>query len=260
MIKNELRVGNFTSSEIWKLMTTGRQTGGFGEPAITYIKRKNLERKMGRSSEVQKQSRAILWGKFLEKRVYDLLPLSYEQCSKTTLLHPQFDYWAGSPDNLNRNESTVGDTKCYEPQNFGDYVDVLMQKDIELFKKEFPKEYWQLVSNACILKFKHIEPIVYMPYESEIPAIREMAQNNDDPDFYMYRFIAEAPIEELPYLPDGGHYKNLNIFRFEVPEADKELLTNNVEKAGKMLIPRHSTILIQRDEEVKATIVEKVNV
>lgn len=35
----------------------------------------------------------------------------------------------------------------------------------------------------------------------------------------------------LAYLPDGGHYKNLNIFRFEVPIADKEFLTERIKKA-----------------------------
>ncbi len=40
----------------------------------------------------------------------------------------------------------------------------------------------------------------------------------------------------MPYLIEGGHYKNLNIIRFEVSEEDKKALTERVIKAGKMLI------------------------
>lgn len=254
--QNIIRVGNFTSSNIHKLMVKGKGELGFGAAAITYIKSRNVERRLGRSLEIEKSTRAMLWGKFLEKRVHDLLPLDYETCSNASVAHPKYDYWVGSPDNKNESQKVVGDTKCYEPENFCAYVDVITQKDVKLFREEFPKEYWQLVSNACILGYDFIEPIAYMPYESELSIIREMAENNPDNDFWKYRFIAEAPLSELPYLPDGGYYKNLNIVRFDIPQEDKQRLTEAVEKAGTLLDPRTSILSATQDKEVKATIVE----
>ena len=38
-----------------------------------------------------------------------------------------------------------------------------MAKDAELFKKEFPKEYWQLCSNAIINDVPKVESIAFMP-------------------------------------------------------------------------------------------------
>jgi hypothetical protein len=219
-------------------MTKDKAGTGFGAKAITYIQEKNLERKLGRSLEVEKHTRPMTWGLYLEHRVHGMLSISYEYVSQKTLVHPGIDLWVGSPDNVNIDESVVGDTKCWEPKAFAEYVDCLSLNDIELFKKEYPKEFWQLISNACILGMKYIEPIVYMPYESEIPDIRESVSNYDCEDPWNYRFIAEAPISELAYLPDGGYYKNLNIFRFPVPEADKQALTDGVIEAGKLLIER----------------------
>lgn len=227
------RNGNFTSSGIFALM-------GAPKPCATYIAEKNMERKLGRSLSMDKQTKATLWGHFLEARVHDMLPMSYEQVGGKTITHPHIPYWTGTPDNICRIESVVGDTKSLEPKAFCSYVDVLMTGDIELFKKEEPQKYWQLVSNSILTGMKNIEPIVYMPYESEIEAIRQMASNYDGSDQWRYRFIAESPLCELAYLPDGGYYKNLNRFRFEVPASDKEALTNAVLKYGKQLIQEPS--------------------
>jgi len=231
---NPERCGNFTSSEIYRLLGTSKV-------AETYIHEKNLERKLGRCLSLEKSTRSMSWGHFMEKYVHEnKLSMSYALMSDTTVLHPDVAYWAGSPDNVNKKESVVGDTKCFEPKAFCEYVDCIIQNDIELFKKLFPKEYWQLVSNACILGMKFIEPIAYMPYLSEIPAIKKAAQEADPLDPWKFGFIVNGDISELAYLPDGGYYKDLNIVRFEVPLADKKLLTEAVVKAGAHLIPRQS--------------------
>ena len=74
-----------------------------------------------------------------------------------------------------------------------------------------------------------------MPYFSELEDIRTMAENYDGGDQWKYRFIVESPDAELPYLPDGGYYKNLNKFEFEVPKEDKDFLTERVELAIELL-------------------------
>ena len=88
------------------------------------------------------------------------------------------------------------------------------------------KYYWQLVSNAILSNSKYAELIVYCPYASEIQSIKSNAEGQ--PNYY---FIWAANDEDLPYINNDGYYKNLNIIRFEVPETDKQLLTEKVNKA-----------------------------
>jgi hypothetical protein len=242
-----VRVGNFTSSNIYKLTVKGKGPHGFGDGAMTYIAEKKMERRLGRSLDVSKQTRPMLWGLFLEPFVHNMLPLSYELVSQESIVHPTIKTWVGSPDNVNRIDSVVGDTKCYEPKAFAEYVDVLTAcmnlGSVDLFRKTHKKEYYQLVSNAIILGVDNIEPIAYMPYKSELPVIRALAENFDSPEQYKYRFIAEAPDEELAHLPDGGHYKNLNQFRFKVPQEDIDFLTERVLKATELLEKDTTTLI-----------------
>lgn len=231
-----LRVGNFTSSRISDL---------FGTKAAVekYIKQKNQERRLGRSLSIEKGSRATHWGHFMEKRVHNLLPNKYSFCGDKTIAHPHIPFWVGTPDNVIESEKVVGDTKAYELESFCNYYDVLITGDIQQFKEQFTQQYWQLVSNACILNYSHIEAILYVPYESELAEIREQASNYDGDKPWQYRFIYESAPEELPLLPDNGYYKNLAIFRFEVPKEDKLLLESKVLEAGRKLITPHSLIL-----------------
>lgn len=241
IVENIDRIGNFTSSNIYKLMAEDKK-GGFGVPAITYIEEKNLERKLGRSIETDAYSPDMAWGSFLEQRVLDLLGFEYSMSSSETDVHPTIKFWTGSKDLIVAGVK-ISEIKCYQPKNFAKYTNALLTKDPEFIRDNFPKEYWQCVSNAIINEVPNAEPITYMPYESELPEIREMASNFDGPDQWKYRFIAERDKSGLAYLPDGGHYKNLNIFEFEVPKADKEYLTERVLLAGKQLVEFHKPTL-----------------
>lgn len=234
IIENVNRIGNYTSGKIYKLMANGKGVNGFGALAITYIEEKNLERKLGRSISTDAYSRDMAWGSFLEKQVYNYLEFGYNLVSKETFTHSAIPYWSGSPDLIMPGKK-IGEIKCYQPKNFAKYADVLMQQNAELLKTECPEEYWQCVSNAIINKVPTAEAIAYMPYESELPIIAEMAADYDEADQWKYRFIYESDKSALAYLPDYGYYKNLNRFEFEVPQADIDLLTERVKLAGTML-------------------------
>jgi hypothetical protein len=110
MIRNESRIGNFTSSEIAALTTLAKDGKSFGKPALTYIEEKNMERRLGRSLDEEKSARALTWGKLLETRVFDLLGLEYVPLWKDTIVHPAIPFWAGSPDA--EKPDTICDTKC----------------------------------------------------------------------------------------------------------------------------------------------------
>jgi hypothetical protein len=52
-------------------------------------------------------------------------------------------------------------------------------------------------------------------------------------------WINNSTDSELPYLLDGGKYKNLNFFEFDVTEEDKKELTDKVLECSKLLVERN---------------------
>ena len=80
-----------------------------------------------------------------------------------------------------------------------------------------------------------VEAITYMPYVSEYEDIKDIAENMETSEQWKYRFIVEKPIEQLPFLPDGGYYKNINKFRFKVPTDDLKLLEDRIIEARKLI-------------------------
>lgn len=262
ILNNHLRVGNFTSSNMWKLLTKPKGESEWSEKALTYIQEKNWERKLQRTLGIEKFARATAWGHLMELRVHELMDdIQYRATGKVTISHPAIEFWKGSPDMINEAESIVGDTKGYELKAFCEYVDALTiakeTNSLDALKKSHPEEFWQLVSNAIITGSKFIEAVVYVPYLSEIKDIKELANLYDGADQFRYKYIYDAESNELPYLIDGGYYKNLNIFRFEVPQADKDLLTERVLKAGEMLIQPPQVMLATHAPDINATMVEQ---
>lgn len=262
MINNAHRIGNFTSSEIVALTTKGKDKKSFGAPALTYIEETNFERLLGRSLTTEADARALSWGKLLEPRVFDLLGIEYSLSSKETIVHPTIPYWAGSPDGSKA--GTTADFKApltlksfirlvqplYEGLTGMDAMDKVREEH-----KDGDKFYWQIVSNAILQGNRFGELIAYMPYFSELNEIRAMARHHEQAG--KFKWVDYASDDELPYLIDGGYYQNLNIIRFEIPEADKKLLTDCVLKAGEMLLKESCNVLIaSHDQETGAVIVE----
>lgn len=236
------RVGNFTSSEIGALISTGKDGKSFGKPALTYIAECNMERRLWRSLSTDQSARPLSWGNLVESRAFESLGLEYVLCSNETVIHPEYNFWSGSRDGFNNDATT--DIKCpithksfcqlVDPLYSG-FVGINAMECIRNEHKEGETYYWQLVSNSILSNTKFAELIVYMPYRSELDSIREMASNFDG-NQNKVAWINWATDDELPYLIDGGFYKNVNIIRFEVPQKDKELLTQKVIEAGKLLI------------------------
>jgi hypothetical protein len=106
----------------------------------------------------------------------------------------------------------------------------------ENFKDEKPEYFWQLISNAILTNSEQMQLIVYLPYDTTIPEIREMADNYSEFDQYKYRFISECAIDELAYQPkERSSYQDLYTFTFEALQSDKDFLTEKVKKAIEVL-------------------------
>ena len=261
------RNGNFTSSEIAQLTKSGTETMSeeelaqykldnpkgrrttkdviFGEAARTYISEKNMERRLGRSLDSETNAKPMNWGKLVEKRVFDMLGISYKESSVETIKHPRYDFWWGSPDGQKFDEGgTVAEIKCpFTLKSFCTFIDATIGLDgidamnaIREQHSDGEKYYWQMVSNAILLGTKYAELIIYMPYKDELDDIKRLAQSMPVEDLSKYYGLAQSNDNELPYLIEGGYYKNLNIIRFEVPESDKQALTERVLLASKLLI------------------------
>lgn len=250
MINNKARNGNFTSSEIVALTKRDKKNSSFLAAAITYIGETNMERRLQRSLTEEINAKPLVWGKLVEKRVFELMGLEYILSSTETSVHPDIEYWAGSKDGIKNDDGkTVIDFKSPQTlKSFCNLVDPLYEgltgidamNEVRERHKDGDKYYWQLVSNAIIEKTKFAELIVYMPYKSEIADIKLLAGQVPGEQASKHYWIAMALDDELPFLNDGGYYKNINIIRFEVPETDKQFLTDCVIKAGAMLIDRNT--------------------
>jgi len=265
MINNTARIANFTSSEIVALTKKDKKGTGFGAPALTYIQETNMERLLGRSLTTEIDARPTSWGKLLEPRVFDILGLEYSLSSKETIVHPTIPIWAGSPDGSKVN--TTADFKA--PLTLKSFIQLVQplyegltgmeaMNRVREDHKDGEKFYWQIVSNAILQGNDLGELIVYLPYFSELEEIRMMARHHEQAG--KFKWVDWASDDELPYLIDGGYYKNLNTIRFEIPKADKKFLTDCVTKAGEMLLKEPGRVLMAtHDKATGATIVEDAN-
>lgn len=227
-----MRAGNFTSSEIVALTTNGKVKGTLGAPALTYIEEKNMERRLGRQLKGDTDAKPTDWGHCCESYVFTLLGLEYSTISKQSIQHPDYDYWAGTPDSIcYGHENTIVDIKApFTLKSFCTFVDAWERGGITAIRdehKDGEKFYWQCVSGACLTGCNHGELVIFCPYERELDDIRKLILMGE------YRSLQYC---ELPFLIEGEYYKNFNHFRFPIPEPDKVALTNRVIEAGKMLV------------------------
>ncbi len=238
MNQNRMRWGNFSSSEIGNLMKVAKDGVSFGKPALEYVAECNYERNLGRSIETDTNAKNFSWGHLIERRCFNLLGLDYKLSSTETDVHPQIPYWVGSKDGNKFDEGkTVIEIKS--PITLKSFCQFMEKPDIESIRKNHPSGemyFWQTISNAILTESKYAELIVYVPYLEELPAIRELAAEYDG-DKNKVAWIHFAADNDLPWIPSGGVYKNLNKIRWEVKQSDKDALTEKVIEAGKLLVP-----------------------
>ena len=234
MLDNTKRFGRFTSSNIYKLLTLNKAKDGFGVPAQTYIAEKKMELEFGRSIEKTAGSREMEWGKLGESRVFQILGTEYEDMHDTTIQHPKYECWAGSPDCIRHSEvKRVAEIKCpFTHKSFYNLVRSFERGGIEEVRNVHDSGenyYWQCVSNAILSECTNAELIIYMPYQKELDEIRLESSN------FGFPWIGFAVDSDLPYINNVGMFKNLNHLEFDIPQSDIDLLTNSVIKASKLL-------------------------
>lgn len=258
------RHGTFSSSSIWKLTTNGKRdmteaeieaqkvsnpkskarttTTPFGDAARKYIKQVGYELELGRAVGSEADFKQTSWGQLCEAYIHandDIMSTIYSHC-EDRLFHPVIPYWSGLPDWYveAENKGTVVDGKApFSLEMFCDKINAL-EAGMETYKDEFPNDYWQHISNSILLRANGIlvtqfEAVIYVPYLSELEKIRQFANTEKEPSkTKVYAFVNWKEDGELPYLLEGGKYKNLNKFRFPINEDDVQFLTERVILAG----------------------------
>lgn len=249
---SNLRIGNPTSSEIYKLCSNGRKEGEFGAPFYTYLEECRAERFLKQQLDGESEVLAFDWGKLCELHVHNILSTDYIMQSEESLCHAEINEWVGTPDGVKMSKgiiTTVSETKCpLTKKSFYQLVKDLYDFDgLNVTKKETfdgneiirsirknhkdgEKYYWQIISNACILKsiYKldtiNAELIVFMPYIDELEELKSFNAGLDEP----YGSIQWAKDGKLPFIyPDLG-LENLNIIPFEIPKEDETFLKERV--------------------------------
>lgn len=158
------RIGKFTSSEIYKLLKSGRKKEQyFGDGAITYIQEVVAEIITGEAPEIS--SKAIEWGYANE---YDAI-LEYEQRmgvkveyygSGNPKFFPFSDVCGGSPDGLVGTQILM-EVKC--PFNSANHIKFLTMESQEQLKEDNFDYYCQTQSNLLFVKREFAHFISYDP-------------------------------------------------------------------------------------------------
>jgi len=236
------RVARITSSKISVLTVSGNGKYGFGTGAITYINQKKMELDYGRGISLPVNKWEMSWGKLWEVWVHWQLGSEYELIIDKTTLHPDYDYWSGSQDfNVKIDGGCISELKCYQLENHYKYSKCLEKKNIDILKKEFAAEYWQIVSNSCIHGTNFGEAIAFMPTEENLIEMRQLIDETDyvekhlKDDPWKYRFVVEKDVWDLPFIPSHSDFPSMTKFRFIVPIEDKIFLTKRVIDANKLL-------------------------
>ncbi len=169
------------------------------------------------------------------------LDTSYQLVSQESVVHPEYPFWVGSPDgtkHVNGAAKKVTDIKCpFTLKSFCQLASCNTSEELRNNHKDGEKYYWQLVSNAILLGLDEAELIVYAPYEDELAAIQTHIQELSElgSEVRQYNFIMFSDGLDLPLQKRNSKFKSPHILSFEIPQTDKDLLTECVIKAGALL-------------------------
>lgn len=272
MLDYSKRIGCFSSSEIYKLLSVGKREmtdaeiefhrkenpkskkrlieDGFGSLAMTYIKHKAWEKKAGQKLDKHLSSRPTSWGIIAEQWLHNQLSTDWILTSDHTDVHPLIPNWIGSRDAIKQVESgyCVADYKSpYSRTSYFEMYDAMLSGDIEkvVAETEYGLKYkTQLVSNAILADFTIGECnsatlIIGMPYDTQIKDIMALVDKADGPQYEYYWIEAaynSGRIDEIPHLLEDRFYKNVMEIEFQVTQKDKDTLTDAVIKANKELL------------------------
>jgi hypothetical protein len=160
------RLGKFTSSEIWKIINTGRSGELVTQTGRSYILSKVAEAVSDVAPE-EIFAKSLDWGKENEPRAITAFTLL---SNKTVETHTAYDadMVFGTPDG--ETETHVLEIKC--PYDQTRHVENLLIADADELKRARPEYYWQLTMNMMLAGKRKGYFISYDPRMKEIARMK----------------------------------------------------------------------------------------
>jgi hypothetical protein len=161
---NLARVGRFTASEMYKLMTDPRSksdkdAGKLSEGAMTYVNQKVAEVLTGQPKS-ESYAYPLVYGKELEPQAIEYFLKRTGFTYEPAMFVPFGDHSGGSPDGY-INENELIEVKCpFQSENQVDYLMLTDQWDI---KRNHPNHYWQCMSNLLFTEKEKLHFVAYDP-------------------------------------------------------------------------------------------------
>jgi len=161
---NQARVGRFTASEMFRLMTEPRtnkakEAGELSEGAMTYVQTKVAEVLTGQP-KAESYAYPLVYGKELEPQAIEYFLKKTGFSYEPAMFVPFGDHSGGSPDGY-INEIEGLEIKC--PFNSENMVDYLMLTDQWDLKRNHPNHYWQVMSNLLFTAKERWHFVAYDP-------------------------------------------------------------------------------------------------
>lgn len=161
---NQVRIGRFTSSEMYKLMTEPRskadkEAGKLSEGALTYVNIKVAEVLTGQP-KAESYAYPLVYGKELEPQAIEYFIKKTGYTYEPAMFVPFGDHSGGSPDGY-INENDTLEIKCpFQSENMVDYLMLTDQFDL---KRNHPNHYWQVMSNLLFTEKEQLHFVCYDP-------------------------------------------------------------------------------------------------
>lgn len=162
---NLARLGRFTASEMYKLMTEPRSkedksAGKLSEGAMTYVNIKVSEVLTGQP-KAESYAYPLVYGKDLEPQAIEyFIKENPDYTYEPATFVPFGDHSGGSPDGY-INDTDLIEVKCpFQSENQVDYLMLTDQYDV---KRNHPNFYWQCMSNLLFTDRERLHLVCYDP-------------------------------------------------------------------------------------------------
>jgi len=186
------RLGNWTGSEIYKLMGKGRsKSEKFSETAKSYIIKVLSERMLNADvvnddelfglylNQVSTWSKALEWGTEHEDEARKLYEkkTGNEVISVSSIAHDSIEHYAASPDGIVKSADKVVEIKCPLPETFVRYK--LMIGDAADLKAVKPEYFWQVQAEMDCTGASACDFTAYNPFMGSPLHIATIERDNE---------------------------------------------------------------------------------
>lgn len=161
---NQARIGRFTASEIFKLMTEPRnkadkEAGKLSEGAMTYVHQKVAEVMTGQPKS-ESYAYPLVYGKELEPQAIEYFIKKTGFSYEPAMFVPFGDHAGASPDGYINGTDGL-ECKCpFQSENMVDYLLLTDQFDL---KRNHPNYYWQVMSGLLFTDKEKWHFVCYDP-------------------------------------------------------------------------------------------------